>query len=104
MYEGLRDAYDRVNLDLSSHASRNTSMSLLRRCGFIRGDSLRFLQSDSRDGDLPDVLRRDVCGRKILLALWGEGKPQRNARGGGFAVSALSGRHEQRDGRHDEPA
>jgi hypothetical protein len=75
MYETLFGGYDRVNLDLSNHASRNTPLSFLWRRSFIRGDSLRFLQSDSRDCDLPDVFRRDVRGREILLALRGEGKP-----------------------------
>jgi hypothetical protein len=40
MYEWLCRAYDRTNLDLSKHASRNASLSLVRRRSFIRGDSL----------------------------------------------------------------
>jgi hypothetical protein len=40
MYEKLFGAYDRVNLDPSSHASRNPSLSFLRRRSLVLGDSL----------------------------------------------------------------
>jgi hypothetical protein len=40
MYEKLFVAYDQRNLDLSDDASRNTSLPLLWRRSFIRGDSL----------------------------------------------------------------
>jgi Zn-finger nucleic acid-binding protein len=53
-------------------------MPVLWRCRLIAGDALRLLQSHSRDCDLPVVLWRDVRRREILLALWGEGKPQRS--------------------------